>query len=161
MAPSADEVRLRPATSLDADVLLTWANDPTTRAASFQTGQIDPVGHQAWLAERLDSPTTRLLIGYDGEGPIGQVRLERLADGEVEIGISVARDRRGQGLGRALLAAGLEAGRRDAGLDARTFIARVRVDNEASIGLFEGAGFRLRERASCAGVPCLVFERLP
>jgi len=162
MSPTDETVHLRPATPLDADLLLTWANDPTTRAASFRTEQIDPVVHRAWLRERLASPTSRLYIGYQGADPIGQVRLERQAgEGAVEISISIARDRRGRGLGSALLAAGLEAGRRDAGLGGLIFIARVRTDNEASIKLFERAGFRLRDRASCRGVPCLVFERRP
>ena len=161
VSPTIGALDLRPATLRDADLLLAWANDPTVRAASFRTGRIDPAGHRAWLAERLASPTTRLLIGCLGQDPIGQVRLERGADGEVEIGISVAPERRGQGLGRALLAAGLEAGRRDATLDVRAFLARVRTDNAASEALFRGAGFHLRGSGSCEGVPCLILERSP
>ena len=151
-------VGVRPATALDADLLLAWANDPTTRMASFRRKGIPATAHRRWLAEQLASPSTRLLIGYAGPTPVGHIRLERDPDGRVEIGISVAGEARGRGVGRSLLAAGLEAARLDAGFEVGTFVARVRVDNEASIGLFRGSGFALRERSICQGVPCLVFE---
>jgi RimJ/RimL family protein N-acetyltransferase len=155
-APGAVEVRL--ATAGDAELLLAWANDPTTRATSFRPRMIAADDHRRWLAEMLASPSTRLLIGHAGSRPVGLVRLERDPVGTVEVGISVERGARGRGLGRSLLTAALDAARRDAALEARSFLARVRVDNDASIGLFQGAGFMLRERSVCHGVPCLVFE---
>lgn len=152
-----DTVALRRATNADADLLLDWANDPATRAASFRPGRIDPATHGRWLAERVASPTTRLFIGLVDGVPIGQVRLEGDADGYAEVGIAVAPERRGAGIGPHLLAAGLAAGRRDADLHVVRFVARVRPENGASVRLFEGAGFRLLGRETCSDSPCLVY----
>jgi len=142
----------------DADLLLDWANDPATRAQSFQPDRIEAATHERWLAERLASPSSRLLIGLEGPTPIGQVRFDRNPDGMAEVGISVAPDARSRGLGRSLLEAGLAAARRDRSLGVGTFAARIRLDNDVSAALFRGAGFRLVEESVCNGVPCLVFE---
>ena len=150
-------VRLRRVTESDADLILGWANDSETRAASFHADPIDPAGHVRWVAARLTSPTTGFWIGESEDGrPIGQVRVE-VGDGSVgEISISVAPDARGLGFGRALLLAAVrEAGRT---LAVERLLARVRLDNPASLALFAGAGFRDRSRGTCFDVPCATFE---
>jgi RimJ/RimL family protein N-acetyltransferase len=145
-------VRLRPVTESDADLLLRWANDPATRAASFHPDPIDRLSHVRWLAARLASPTTGFWIGDDDGGrPIGQVRVE----GD-EISISVAPTARGKGFGRALLQAAVdETGRTRS---AEHLLARVRVDNPASLALFAGAGFVELSHGLCEGVPCVKLE---
>jgi RimJ/RimL family protein N-acetyltransferase len=150
-------VRLRRVTESDADLILAWANDPETRAASFHPDPIDPSGHVRWLAARLASPTTSFWIGESDDGPpIGQVRVEADGGAVGEISISVAPDARGHGFGRALLLAAVdEAGRT---LPVRRLLARVRLDNPASLALFAGAGFRERSRDTCFDVPCATFE---
>jgi RimJ/RimL family protein N-acetyltransferase len=151
-------MRIRPATAADARLLLEWANDPGTRAAGFHPQPIDAATHGRWLAQRLASPSSRLLIGVAEDHAVGQVRLDGEADGRVEVGIAVAPDARGRGVGRDLLAAALGVARADPGLDARFFVARIRPDNVASIALFAGAGFHFADRTECNGVPCLVYE---
>ena len=148
-------ITLRPATADDERLLLAWANEPTTRAAGFRPAEIAPDEHHRWLTARLASPTSRLYVGLrDGE-PVGQVRLDRDDAGRVEVGISVAAEVRGQGLGRELLAAALDAGRGDDALAATSFVARIRPGNAASIALFEGAGFRHALTTDVDGVSCL------
>src|SRR5206468_384825 len=105
-------------------LLLEWANDPTTRGAGFHPGSIDPPTHRRWLEARLAAPQSRLFVGLEDGIPIGQVRLEAGPDGRVEVGISVAPDARGRGVGRALLRAGLAAGADDKELGADVFTAR-------------------------------------
>jgi RimJ/RimL family protein N-acetyltransferase len=151
-------VTVRPASEADQELLLHWANDPTTRGNSFHPETIDPASHRRWLGARLGSSTSRILIGLEGGRPIGQVRLDRHMDDVVEVAISVAPEARGRGLGRKLLAAGLEAGMRDVALSARGYRARIRPENAPSIALFRHAGFTLRSLGDCDGVPCLVFE---
>jgi UDP-2,4-diacetamido-2,4,6-trideoxy-beta-L-altropyranose hydrolase len=151
-------VSLRPATAADGPLLLEWANDPVTRAAGFQPEPIAAGDHERWLTERLRSTSGRLLIGLDGALPVGQIRLDRHRDGRVEIGISVAAEARGRGLGRALLRLALDEARRDAGLQPLAFIARIRPDNATSIALFSGAGFRRIGTTEVRGQPCLVYE---
>jgi spore coat polysaccharide biosynthesis protein SpsF len=143
----------------DADLLLTWANDPTTRSAGFHPDAIDPATHRAWLAARLASSVTRLFIGNDSDDPIGQVRFEHDEDGLVEVGVSVAPDARGRGHGRALVETGVAAVLADAGERVRGFVARIRPDNAASIALFEAAGFRAHGPDTVAGVGCMRYTR--
>lgn len=109
-----------------------------------------------WLAARLASPSTGFWIGEADGRPIGQVRVEIVAHEVGEISISTAPDARGVGFGQALLAAAID----EAGevLPISTLLARVRLDNPASLGLFAGAGFVERGRTTCAGVPCAEFE---
>jgi RimJ/RimL family protein N-acetyltransferase len=151
-------IELRPATTADEALLLGWANDPTTRAAGFRPAPIRADEHRRWLATRLGSRTARLYIGMRGDDPVGQVRLERDDDGRVEVSISVAPEVRGAGIGRALLAAALEAGRRDATLRPTAFVARIRPGNAASIALFAGADFRQVATIEVEGLTCLVYE---
>jgi UDP-2,4-diacetamido-2,4,6-trideoxy-beta-L-altropyranose hydrolase len=146
-------VRLRRVTESDANLILAWANDPETRAASFHPDLIDPVGHTRWMASRLASPTTGFWIGESDAGlAVGQVRVE----GE-ELSISVAPDARGRGFGRALLAAAVEEAGRTLAVD--RLVARVRLDNPASLALFTGGGFVEIGRGRCADVPCVELER--
>jgi len=152
-------ITVRRATEEDAERLLAWANDPVTRAAGFQPSPIDQRTHGLWLEERLASPTTRLFVGLDGDEPVGQVRLAADPDGRVEVGISVAPEARGRGIGRSLLDAGLAAGLADPDLHIEDFVARIRPDNAASLALFVGAGFRLAGTDEVGGFACLVYER--
>jgi UDP-2,4-diacetamido-2,4,6-trideoxy-beta-L-altropyranose hydrolase len=152
-------ITVRTATEADAERLLAWANDPATRAAGFHPSPIDPGEHERWLTARLASGSGRLFIGLDGDRPVGQVRLEADDDGRVEVGISVAPEARGRGIGRALLEAGLAAGVSDASLRVAVFVARIRADNAASVAMFRGAGFHLARSEEWVGVPSLVYER--
>jgi RimJ/RimL family protein N-acetyltransferase len=150
---------LRRATEADRDLLLAWANDPETRASSFHSQTIEPGEHAAWLARVLGSETDELLVGEIDGVPIGQVRLSRDELGVAEIGISVAPEARGRGLGSGLLQAAIEHGRTRSTPPVRTFRARVRIENAASRRLFEGAGFAVRREAMCDGQPCRIYER--
>ncbi|MCI0582966.1 MAG: UDP-2,4-diacetamido-2,4,6-trideoxy-beta-L-altropyranose hydrolase [Chloroflexi bacterium] len=133
-----DPIRLRPATPADRDRLLEWANDPITRANSVSTRKIGMAEHAAWLEARLASPDTEIVIGEDGRGPVGQVRLDLGPEGG-EVSISVAPMARG-GTGGALLAAAVRRwARRRPGLP---LWARIRPDNVPSRRIFEGHGFR-------------------
>jgi RimJ/RimL family protein N-acetyltransferase len=152
-------ITIRRARPADQDLLLAWANEPATRAASFHPNPIDAGTHAEWFRQRLGSPATRLFVGLDGDVPVGQVRLEGESDGRVEVAISVAPEARGRGIGQALLAMSIEAGRTDPGLRARVFVARIRADNRASIALFARGGFRfVAAGEGCDGVPCAVYE---
>jgi RimJ/RimL family protein N-acetyltransferase len=102
-------------------------------------------------------PTRPLFIGLLQDEPVGQVRLDGTGDGSAEVGISVAPDRRGQGLGADLLAAVVEAGRDDAVLSIVRFVARIRVGNERC-GCSKVPGSSCRGTDTCEGSPCLIYE---
>jgi ribosomal protein S18 acetylase RimI-like enzyme len=141
---------LRPATRHDCRDVWLWRNDPVSRAASHDTGAIPYALHTAWFDAALADPARILMIGTASDrSSVGLVRLERMADRGLRIGINIAPEWRGRGVGRALLAEVLSA------TPGARLTADVRSDNLASIRLFSGAGFARRGEAD--GI--VVFER--
>ena len=133
-------VSLRPAAAEDEALLLTWANDPGTRAASRRHDPIAAADHHRWLERRLASADdTRIWIGEADGLPIGVVRFERRAHDAFEVSITVAPEARGRGLARPLLEAGVSAAR--AVFGQATILADILPGNEASVRLFTAAGF--------------------
>jgi UDP-2,4-diacetamido-2,4,6-trideoxy-beta-L-altropyranose hydrolase len=139
VAHHIDGVRVRRATMADARLLWHWANDPDTRAASFTPDPIRYPEHVLWLQGRLADRSCLLLIGWNGAGPLGQVRFDR-REGEAEVSVSVAPEHRGT-VGGLLLESAIRRFRR---VSPRVdLVARVKRDNEPSRRLFERTGFRL------------------
>jgi len=139
----------------DAVLLWRWANDAETRRRSFNPAPIPYADHLAWLDGRLASAATRLWIVSDEIGPVGQLRAD-LADGVAEISLAVAPERRGQGLGSAMLRQALSAVAAAWG-DVR-LRARVFADNAASLRMFRRCGFREVDTEGAAGGGVIVFE---
>lgn len=142
-------VRARSAAQDDAALLLRWRNDAGTRAASRRSDPVDPHAHADWLRSSLGREDRLLLVAEDGAGPVGTVRWDRAAAGdgvgadvgaEWEVSITVAPERRGEGLAADLLAAG-EAWLRRTVPDAATLLAVVHRDNAASQRLFTASGW--------------------
>lgn len=139
--PSGSVVRVRPATMDDADLLLAWRNDPTTRAVSRQQDAVDRPGHVAWLQTSLARPDRHLLVGeVDGE-PVGTVRWDEEGQGEWEVSITVAPQARGRRLAPSLLAAAEDWLAVRCGPDLRAYLAVVHEDNAPSRRLFVGGGY--------------------
>lgn len=132
-------VELRPVRPEDRDLLLAWANDPVTRAASFTTAPVTAEDHAHWFAARLSDPDSRLFVAQDGRGPWGLVRFQ-IHGPVAEIGVSVAPDRRGVGLAAPLIRAGVRRLLADRG-DLESVEARIRPANRRSITAFDRAGF--------------------
>ena len=143
-------VRLRPATATDEARLLAWANDPGTRAASFGWASITAGDHAAWFASRLADPDVRIWIAEADGAPIGVARFES-SGGRAVVSVSLAAERRGQGLGSRVI-----------GLASRRLLDELPVDgidawmwsgNDASAGAFRAAGYAPRSGERPAGVP--------
>jgi RimJ/RimL family protein N-acetyltransferase len=92
--------------------------------------------HLDWFSKKLASPDSRFWMAVRSERSCGFVRLDRHGD-EWEISIVTAPQMRGQGVGKAMLAA-LDSVSRD-----KKLVAEVLPGNEASHALFRAAGFRL------------------
>lgn len=132
-------VRPRPARPGDAELLLAWRNDPDTRRWSRSHDAVDLATHRRWLADSLDRDDRLLLVVADARGPVGTVRWDRDGSGW-EVSITVAPERRGEGLALPMLRAGEDA------LRARTcagtaVTAVVHTRNDASARLFARAGY--------------------
>jgi len=131
---------VRPARPDDADALLSWRNDPTTRTNSFDERPIDRDRHLAWLRGRLADPRTRIYVGLADGIECGTVRFEPRNEGLAEVSITLDPRFRGKGLAAELLRVGLQNYRDECGPS--RVIARVKAGNIASLRAFERAGYR-------------------
>jgi len=95
-------VTLRPATLKDAELLLSWRNDPETRARSFNSEVVQLSDHIAWLRKSLDNPARELFVAEVEGKPVGTVRAD--LDGTVkELSWTIAPCERRQGLAKAMV----------------------------------------------------------
>jgi RimJ/RimL family protein N-acetyltransferase len=137
----ASGLALRAAKEDDAERLLRWRNDLTTRSASFNGGEVSRTEHAAWLQRTLADPDRRLLIATEDGEPVGQLRFDRLERGSAfEVHIALAPEARGHGLATALLSLAIHT--HVSGLGATWLLARVKPGNEPSRRSFRGAGFQ-------------------
>lgn len=152
-----DPLRLRNARPEDCERIFTWANDPVTRSASFRSGEISWENHQEWFEQKLLDPSCHLLIGEDGSSrPVGQVRFDLDSENAV-VSVSTDPEFRGLGYGRELVCSGMEQLSRTAGVE--HFTAYVKPTNNASLRLFEAAGFERRSEQSFSGARAIPFVR--
>ena len=141
---SSNRMTARPAGMHDARLLWEWRKDPATRAGSRSSGEVSMDDHLRWLAASLARIDRMLLLVTDAVGPVGTVRWDLGVEGEWEVSVTVAPDRRGQSLARPLLRAAevaLSEGAQSSGTDVTAYLAVVNVDNRASIRLFETSDY--------------------
>jgi len=144
----------RPAGMQDARRFWEWRNDPETRASSRSSAEIAWDDHVRWLTASLARSDRVLLLAEDPVGPVGTVRWDRQGEGEWEVSITVAPQRRGQSLARPLLRAGelalskaalsegtAPSGTGSSGTEVTAYLAVVHVDNAASVRLFESSAY--------------------
>jgi UDP-2,4-diacetamido-2,4,6-trideoxy-beta-L-altropyranose hydrolase len=144
------DMRLRRVRCEDAELLWRWANDPTVRRASFTERSISWKEHLDWFARKRQEPGCLMLLSVDAaDAPLGQVRIDGCRDGEAEIHVSVAGERRGQGWGARLLRAAVERAGRE--LRVRRIHAYIKSENAGSLRTFQKAGFQDRGLATRAG----------
>jgi RimJ/RimL family protein N-acetyltransferase len=142
-------LHLRAAQATDAELLWAWANDPVTRASSFDPDPIPWPDHERWLDSRLADPASPLFVAEGlGGAPVGLVRFDVSEDGP-EIGVTVAPEARGAGVAAPLVLAGCL---RMASEGAATVHAHIRPDNEGSLAAFRAAGFEGGDRTLRKGV---------
>lgn len=127
-------MRLREATAQDARMLFEWRNDPATRRNSLTSEPVSWEGHVAWLERVIVDPDRALYVAEDDRGPVGTGRLDDDPPPPV-ISITIAPERRGEGLATELIQALAE-------LRGPPVVAIVEPGNERSLRAFEGAGFR-------------------
>lgn len=131
---------LRATIDADCRVFWEWANDPAARAVSFAKESIPWERHMEWFRARLADAQSILYTAVNGEGaPIGMVRYQ-LDGSHAILSINLGVPFRGKGNGRKLLFLATAELFQNSGVS--TIDAFVRVSNQPSIRLFEGAGFR-------------------
>lgn len=132
--------RLRRAQENDSRLFWEWANDSDVRAAAFSSTPIPWEEHECWFKNKMSDPDCCILVGEDGQGrAIGQFRVDWRSREEGEIDVSVSRESRGAGYGKALIEMGVSQSFAERG--AARLHAFVKLENQASRRAFELAGF--------------------
>ncbi len=132
-------VYLRDAVQSDMDLLYAWANDPTVRKNSFNSGTIIYEEHVGWFKRTMEDEHVLLFILMDSDIPVGQIRLN-VEDDVAEIGYSIAAEFRGKGYGHKLLQLTVKKVQEDYPQIER-LIAKVKTENTISCNLFEREGY--------------------
>lgn len=115
-------------------MLFEWRNDPDTRAHSLTSEPVAWDDHVAWLERAIADPRRALYVAEDDLGPLGTARLDEDPPPPV-ISVTIAPERRGEGLAAPLIAALAE-------LRGPPIVAIVKPGNERSMRAFVRCGFR-------------------
>jgi len=134
---SPEQWVVRNATASDCELYWRWVNDPEVRRNSLHSEPIPWEAHQRWFHKKLVESDATLLLVVSEVGPIGQVRLDRRGS-DWAINYSLARQFRGLGLGRRLLACAIETVKQ---VHVVTLLGEVKADNQASATVFQRLGF--------------------
>ena len=97
------KLSLRPATLEDAEILLKWRNDMTTRMASHTTNEVNLEKHIEWLKATLQNENRQLYVAEEKGSSVGTVRAD-FENGVYELSWTVAPETRGQGVGKRMVA---------------------------------------------------------
>lgn len=136
------EITVRPAEKEDCTLIWQWANDPISRANSFDNSEILWKNHCEWFRANLLKNKCNLLICMNQYGtPVGVVRIEFI-NSEHVISINLSPHFRGLGLGAKLIKAGCTYFRRNSSMPITAYI---KPGNIASRKVFAAAGFTERE----------------
>lgn len=147
----------RLATTDDIQIYFEWANDPATRQQSFNSEPISWENHVDWFARKVADPNALLLVFEVASGdPMGQVRFEKQADGEVIIGVSVDAYFRGKGLASMLIRNAVRECIEQWGNV--PISAYIKPENKASVRAFERAGFHFDHESRKFGVEALCLQ---
>lgn len=137
-------VTIRPATEEDLPAILGIYNEAIlTTTAVYQYRPHTLEMRRAWLQEKQLGGFPVLVADDEGQlagfGSLGPFRAAAAYQYTVENSVYVAAERRGRGIGKALLVALIEAARR---MDRHAIVAVVDAENAVSIGLHASFGFK-------------------
>ena len=133
-----DRLTIRLARLDDAERLWSWRNDPHTRRASHNTDAIAYDQHTRWFERRLSRNDSVILIAELHGEAIGTVRFDRRRDSYLEVIVNIAPQARSKKLGAACLRAACNFVLKK---EAAGFHAEIRLENTASIRIFQQCGF--------------------
>jgi RimJ/RimL family protein N-acetyltransferase len=140
MRHALPEVAVRPARQEDLDGLVDLT--ATVAAEGRWIGAEAPLDRERRrraLADRLAAERALLLVAEADGQPIGELWMDVAPYGVADLGMLVAEEWRGRGVGSALLRAGIDWARQTS---AHKVSLQVWPHNQAAIALYEKFGFR-------------------
>ncbi len=134
-----ENLLLRFAQEEDCNDIYEWRNDPITIRFS-PSGGVEYKNHLQWFAKKIKDQNTQLFIILNQEQQkIGIIRFDKEEE-KAEVSINLNPKHRRQGYGKKSLQKALEIYFNNFNIDEIT--ARINPENEASLKLFLGLGFK-------------------
>jgi len=146
-------------TKFDSQMLFEWANDTATRENSINTAPITWEEHSHWFEKKVNSDTSLIYILRFNHEAVGQIRFD-IIESFIEISYAIAPGHRGLGLGKLIIAAGVEKIRNEFNTCSRKIRALVRKENIASRVIFLKAGFEEHSPVEIKGIYFDQFQLL-
>ena len=136
------DIALRAVSIEDAELLLLWRNDETTRLASHQTQLLSLSEHQSWLAKSLSNPQRKLYIAQYLGQDIGTVRADYQDDQNAWLlSWALAPEKRGQGLAKYMVKTFID-------LIDDAVCAEIKDTNQASLSVAKFSGLNMSHSES-------------
>lgn len=135
------EIFLKEVNANDCNLLFRWINEKTVRENAFNTEMILYDEHVKWLHKKIHDENTKIYIAYDGEEPIGQIRVEADDLGEGLISFSIDSNYRGKGYGTTMLLKLVNLMNKREQQDLKRLIGKVKFENMPSRKAFLKANF--------------------
>ena len=136
-------IHLRDVSLDDSAILHEWRNEPSIRAVSINSENIEIVDHVEWLRGRIEKcKSNPFWIALLNDQLAGYVRFDRTLDADNIFEVSILLDPvfRGQGVGALVLNEAFNRILEEFG--GCTIIAEVSTTNIASLSIFLGLGFQ-------------------
>lgn len=142
-------IEFRNANLADLQIIFEWIQDPEVRAAAMNTEPISLETHTSWFQNKLNDPqsTYWMIESRSHQKPLGQIRFDRRSSAAADIGIVIAPEARGRGLGAKVLSMATQK-YFDVHEDILWIDAWVKISNPASVKIFERAGFQILDTPS-------------
>ncbi len=157
MAMQGDRFRLRPAKWQDCEQIWQWANEASTRQASFQSNPIPWEDHVQWFQQKLADEQCEFWLAIDAHDcPIGQVRFDPISIEVSQISLSIDSDYRNQGFGVEILKMAIHQIFRNSKI--LSISAWIKPENLASIRTFEMVQFSKIGTEYNNGHPALHYQ---
>lgn len=130
----------------EADLMLyfDWANDSSVRSNSYDSAPINLKQHSDWFYSKLKDKDCSFFLFENHFGfPVGQVRIQKISKVAAVIGISNDKLFRGKGYASMMLKMATDIYLKEH--PKVSISAYIKIENTASIKVFEKAGYLLKE----------------
>ena len=133
-------LKIKSASIIDSLDILRWRNDSLSRKFSINKNLINSDDHNKWYKKHLDNDNNCLLICHNNREKIGFVKYEKFKNNKLYVSINLNPKFRNKGFGSKILIKSQNLKRiKESKL---SLYARIRLNNFASIKVFENAGYK-------------------
>ena len=96
-------IEFREVTINDMNIFFNWINDPLVRSLSFDSEKVVLKVHEKWFVNKINDTNCIMLLFFNANNPIGQIRIEKENLNQATISISISSENRGKGYAADML----------------------------------------------------------